>query len=465
MEQTDCHSIPTEQAEIFQVKNKPVVISKTQTVISSNAGFLVLGAIDRKMQLIDSLLGCFQDGQKKRLKSVSNEDRIEHSFRHLLRQRSYQMALGYEDGLDADELRLDPVLQLSVGKGEALGSQPMMSRLESWPSKSDIWRGWKELVSIYAKFFHEKGQSVVLHVDSTNDPVHGQLGMFNGYYDENCFHPLLITEEKSGFPFGIVLRNGQVGSANRVRSILRRIIRHLKEAIPGVEIIVKGDCAFGIEDLMDELEETGVDFILGLSGNAVLCRMVEDLKQEVLQEYEKEKKPLQRFMSLSYKAGTWTKAREVVAKVEFTEIGSPSEGVNSLGRASNAVDAKDINIRFVVSSMKSEDPETLYRSYHSRAKGIEAIIEQLKNGLRFDKTACHTKTPNQMRYFESAIALILHLKLAQRMEKKFKERPTIQTMIQKVLKVAAIVRESVRRFLIELSSVDPHTEFLLYALQ
>jgi hypothetical protein len=445
MEPTDCQPLPTEQIEIFQVKSKPVVLSETKTVISSNAGFLVLGAIDRKMKLIDSLTSCFRDGQKKRLRSVSDEDRIQHSLRDLLCQRSYQIALGYEDGLDADELRLDPVLQLSVGKGEALGSQPMMSRLENWVSKSDIWRGWRELVSVYAKFFHEKGYPVVLHVDSTNDPVHGQLGMFNGYYYESCFHPLLITEEKSGFPFGIILRNGQVGSARRVRSILRRIIRCLKEAIPEVEIVVKGDCAFGIEGLMDELEETKVDFILGLSGNAVLYRMVEDLKQEVLQEYEKEKKPLQRFRSLFYKAGTWTKAREVVAKVEHTPEG--------------------INIRFVVSSMKAEDPETLYRSYHTRAKGIEAIIEQLKNGLRFDKTACHTKTPNQMRYFESAIALILHLKLAERMEKKFKERPTIQTLIQKVLKVAAIVKESCRRFLIEISSVDPHTEFLLYALQ
>lgn len=75
MEQTDCHSLPTEQTEIFQVKSKPVILSKTKTMISSNAGFLVLGAIDRKMKLIDSLLGCFQNGRKKRLESVSDEDR------------------------------------------------------------------------------------------------------------------------------------------------------------------------------------------------------------------------------------------------------------------------------------------------------------------------------------------------------------------------------------------------------
>ena len=98
------------------------------------------------------------------------------------------------------------------------------------------------------------------------------------------------------------------------------------------------------------------------------------------------------------------------------------------------------------------------------ATQVEAVIEQMKNGLRFDKTACHTRTPNQMRYFEAALAWILHIKLSERMEKKLKERPTVQTLIQRVLKVAAIVKESFRRFVIELSSSDPHTELLLYAL-
>lgn len=445
MEQTACNSLPTGQIEVFQVKNKPVIVSETRTEISSNAGFLVLGGIDRRMRLIDSVTTCFRDARRNRLRSVMDEERIQHPLRDLLCQRVYQMALGYEDGLDADDLRHDPVLQLSVGKDEALGSQPMMSRLENWVSRSDVWRGWKELVFLYARDFHKAGHPVVLEIDSTDDPVHGQLGLFNGYYYENCFHPLLVTEAGCGFPFGIILRNGPVGSAHRARSILKRIVRLLREAIPGVEIMIKGDCAFGGADFTNWFDGIGVDYLLGLGGNAVLYKTVLELKEEVLREYEKEKKPLQRFMSFSYRAGTWEKEREVVAKVEHTPEG--------------------INIRFVVSSMKAEDPESLYGSFHTRAKGIEAIIEQMKNGLRFDKTACHTKTPNQMRYFESALALILHLKLMERMEKKLKERPTIQTLIQKVLKVAAIVTRSVRRFLIQLSSVDPHTEWLLFALQ
>jgi hypothetical protein len=445
MNQTDCNQVSTQQIEIFQVKNKPVIVTETKTDVSSNGGFLVLGAIDRELKLIDSVMPCFQGAQRNRQKSVKDENRIEHSLRNLMCQRVFQMALGYEDGLDADDLRHDRLLQLSVGKTDLLGSQPMMSRLENWVSRSDIWRGWTSLVQFYAKHFHKAGEPVMMEIDSTNDPVHGQLGMFNGYYDEHCFHPLLITEAKSGFPFGVILRSGLAGSATRAKSILKRIIRDLRAAIPGVEIIIKGDCAFGNGTLLNWFDEAGIGYILGVGGNAVLYKQTAELKEEVLKEYEQEKKPLQRFMSLTYRAESWTKARDVVAKVEHTPEG--------------------INIRFVVSSMKAEDPESLYQSYHTRAKGIEAVIEQMKNGLRFDKTACHTRTPNQMRYFESALAWILHIKLADKMEKKLKERPTVQTLIQKVLKVAAIVKESFRRFVIELSSADPHTELLLYALQ
>ena len=445
MKTTDCQTSLTDQVEIFQVKNKPVIVQETQTDLSSNSGFLVLSAIDRRLSLIDSVLPSFQDAQNNRLGSVSDQDQIEHSFSDLLRQRVFQIGLGYEDGLDANALRHDSLLQLSVSKTEALGSQPMMSRLENWPSRSDLWRGWTALVRFYADHVYKAGDPVVLEIDSTNDPAHGQLGMFNGYYDEHCFHPLFVTCSKTGFPFGVILRSGFVGSAHRAKSILKRIVRDLRGGIPGVEILVKGDCAFGNGTLLNWCEEDGIGYVMGVGGNAVLYREVEELKREVLRAYEQEKMPLQRFMSLTYRADGWTSARDVVAKVERT--------------------CEGINIRFVVSSMKADDPELLYDSYQTRAKGIEAVIEQMKNGLRFDKTACHRRTPNQMRYFEAALAWILHIRLSQRMEKKLKERPTVQTLIQKVLKVAATVKESVRRFVVEISASDPHTEFLLHALQ
>lgn len=433
------------QIELFQVNHKPVIISQTGTTISSNAGSLAIRRVDDTLGLIDGVSTAFADGKRRRQEGVRNEGRIKHAFTDLLRQRVYQIALGYEDGLDANDLRHDKGLQLSVGKDEALGSQPMMSRLEHWASVADVYRGFRHLVKVYAREFHRTGQAVVLHLDSTDDPVHGQLGLFNGHYGHHCFHPLLITEEQSGFPFGIFLRRGNVSSARYTRSILRRLIRWLREEIPGVAIVVKGDCAFGIADILEELDRESVDYIAGLSGNPVLYREVQALQDEVLAAYQHDGKPLQRFVSFRYRAASWPKARVVIAKVEHTGIG--------------------LNTRFVVSSMLCDDAEKVYESFQVRAGGIEALIEQLKNGLRFDKTACHSRVPNQVRYFEATLAFILHLRLQQKLKPLFKHTPKVQTVIQKVLKVAAIITTSVRRFFVELSASDPNTALLWHVLQ
>ena len=441
MKQTVCNA----SIELFQVKNKPVIISQTGATVSSNGGFLAIHRMDRELGLIEKISAVFVDGKRRREEAVQDVTRIEHRFSDLLQQRVYQIALGYEDGLDANRLRHDKSLQLAVGKDQALASQPMMSRLENWVSFKDIYRGMRELVGVYAREFHDPQHAIVLHIDSTDDPVHGQLGLFNGYYQEHCFHPLVIMEERSGFPFGILLRRGQVSSARYARSMLQRLIRWLREEIPGVAIVVKGDCAFGIGDILESLDAKSVDYIAGLSGNAVLYREVKALQEDVQTAYESTHKPLQRFMSFRYRAGTWQQERSVIAKVEHTGLG--------------------LNTRFVVSSMCTDDPASCYESFQVRSGGIEALIEQLKNGLRFDKTACHSRVPNQMRYFENMLAFILHLKLQQKLKPVMEYTPKVQTIIQKVLKVAALITTSVRRFFIELSTADPNTALLWHVLQ
>lgn len=438
---TDCTKRNTEQIEIFQVENKPVVVEKSAIEMSSNAGFLLLGQLERKHRFVEQLSGVFRDAKKNR--AVKNEDRIEHSLVDLMKQRVFQIALGYEDGLDANALRWDRALQMSVNKDEVLGSQPMMSRLENWVSRRDLYLGFRELVKIYAKEFYVSG-SIVLHIDSTNDPVHGQLGMFNGYYEEHCFHPLLITEEKSSFPLAVILREGHVSSAKQSKAVLQRLICWLKLELPGVHIVVKGDGAFGVCELIEWFDEQGVDYMLGLTGNAVLWKETKDLQTRVQKDFERDHAPLQNYQSLSYKAGTWQSAHSVVAKVEHT--------------------GKGLNQRFVVSSMMAEDPEALYASYLTRCGGIESIIEEFKRGLRFDKTACHKKLPNQMRYLENILAYLFHLKIKEKVASKLKEVPTVQTLIQQLLKVAAIVKSSVRRFLIQLPASDPNTPLLMFAL-
>ena len=67
---------------------------------------------------------------------------MRHDSQTLLRQRIYQIVAGYEDANDADRLRDDPLLQIIADQklGDALGSQPTLSRWENAPSGRDLVR-------------------------------------------------------------------------------------------------------------------------------------------------------------------------------------------------------------------------------------------------------------------------------------------------------------------------------------
>ena len=93
--------------------------------LTSDAGLLVLYALDQQQGLSRGLADCLQDGRDSRY--------VRHSFREMIGQRVHQIAAGYEDCDDADSLRTDPVFKTLCGRNPEtdpdLVSQPTLSRL------------------------------------------------------------------------------------------------------------------------------------------------------------------------------------------------------------------------------------------------------------------------------------------------------------------------------------------------
>jgi hypothetical protein len=89
--------------------------------VTSEAGALLLGAADRAVRLMDRFAACFHDTRRPEL--------IEHQVRTLVGQRVMGIALGYEDLIDHDELRHDPVLACWPAD-----SPPPTSRATSQPA-------------------------------------------------------------------------------------------------------------------------------------------------------------------------------------------------------------------------------------------------------------------------------------------------------------------------------------------
>src|SRR5215218_3931951 len=123
-------------------------------------------------------------------------ERVRHGLADILRFRMLMIAAGYEDGNDADCLRHDPVFKLALNQlpdAAALCSQPTISRLENLPDLRALLRMARAMVGLY--------------LDDTFDAVHGeqQLRLFNAYYDEYGFQPIVVFDGE-GRPVAAMLR-------------------------------------------------------------------------------------------------------------------------------------------------------------------------------------------------------------------------------------------------------------------
>jgi len=97
--------------EFEPVERRKVVAGFDGGIITSDAGGLLLGQLDRGLGLIRRMAACFTDRRDPRL--------LEHRVETLVGQRVFGLALGYDDLNDHDELRHDPVFAVLAGKLEA----------------------------------------------------------------------------------------------------------------------------------------------------------------------------------------------------------------------------------------------------------------------------------------------------------------------------------------------------------
>jgi hypothetical protein len=266
-----CHT----QLHFGNVFNLDILADFEGGDITSDAGGLILKEIDQAYCLTDTMAKCLTDGRQN--------GKIKHTLLELLRQRIYQIALGYEDQNDADELRRDPSLKVMSGRRPKsdpdLGSQPTLSRFENHRCSSDLYRLSDALVDLYIQCHPGPRTSIMLDMDATDDPTHGQqeFTFFHGYYEQYMYHPLFLFDGEDGFPLAAMLRPGNTHASHRAAAILKRLIRRLKDAYPEATIFLRADAGFAIPELYDFFESNDIRYVIGLITNDRLRGRVADL--------------------------------------------------------------------------------------------------------------------------------------------------------------------------------------------
>jgi hypothetical protein len=408
--------------------------------LTSDAGLLLLREFDHGFRLTDDLAGAYEDPRRA--------DRIEHSILALLRQRVYQIVAGYEDADDSDLLRTDPVLQTVVGQRDLavpLGSQPTMSRLENGAD----WASVNQLKRLPLEWFlRTRGtrpmrDELILDVDSTEDRCHGhqQLSFFHGKYGHYVYEPLLIFEGRCGALLSAKLRSGKARSIDGLLPELRRLVPRLREHSPDVPLALRADAGFAAPRLYDWLEDHRLSYVIGFGSNVRLKHLAEPFIARARARFERTGEDVRMFTSVRYRARRWRRSRRVLIKVEVSALG--------------------LNVRFSVTN-RTGRARDLFDWYNDRGVA-ERYIDELKNGLAFDRLSCSRYRANALRVQLHAIAYALVHLFRQQLSGTALATATVTTLRLKLFKVAARVERTARRLWFHLSSNWPHRGLFIAA--
>lgn len=422
--------ITTTQFELFPLGNKKVELSYTGDRISSNGGLLLLREVENQLGLIKGISNCICDTRDQRY--------IDHSIEEMVAQRVYQIAAGYEDCNDSNDLREDMILKACVGRlpqsGHDLASQPTMSRLENSVGTKELYQIGERLVDAFVNSYVHAPRIILLDCDDTNNNTYGQqeLNLFNHYYNEHCYMPLHIYEGLSGKLVSTILKPGRRDKQNNIASFLQKLIGKLRKHWPDTMIIVRGDSHFSSKDFMqwcDKEDKTG--FITGLSGNKKLKELAAVTINSAEREFKQYAKPVKRYHSFMYQAGSWDMPQKVIVKVEVTHMGT--------------------NVRYIVTNLIDFKAKDLYEKGYCARGAMELRIKEHKLYLRSDKSSCHSFLANQFRLFLHSMAYVLMHTMQKELFKGTEfENATFKTIQNKIIKTAAWVKEMKTKVKIEL---------------
>src|SRR5215468_784538 len=367
------------------VGDKAVVLACDGGLLSSDAGLMLLKDPDEQLGLTRALAAVLKDARDPR--------RVHFTLHDLLKQRVLQIAAGYEDANDANTLRHDPIFKLLLGRlpdtGAPLASQPTLSRFENHISRTELYRMARVLVEQFLASCARPPQLIVLDFDDTEDPVHGEQeqARYDGYYGGYCFLPLHLYEGLSGRLITTIFKAKRFTGAQML-AVLTRLVKRLRHAWPHTLLIVRGDSHFAYPEVMQWIEEhPDLSYVTGLTSNRVLTALAREVVAQAQRAYERDGGKITRFHSTRYQAGTWSRSRRVVIKIE--------------------VSAQGVNTRFIVTDMEYARTKVLYQQIYCARGQAENEIKDHKLYLKSDRTSCHRFEANQFRLFLHSAAYVL----------------------------------------------------------
>lgn len=449
--QTQC---TPEQFHFEAVERRAVVAAFDGGHVSSDGGAFLLSRLDRAIGLVEQFARCFLDRR--------DPDLIEHTVSTLVGQRVLGLALGYEDLNDHDQLRHDPALCAALGKLEAkrsdcvaLAGKSTLNRLEHVPGEvtryhrigHDAGAIERLFVELFVQAHARAPEQIVLDLDCTDDPVHGEQEgrFFHGYYGHYCYLPLYIFCDKH--LLAAKLRPANIDGAAGAQEEIARVVEQIRGHWPRVQIILRADSGFAREELMGWCERNGVEYVFGLAKNSRLEAEIATELHEAARQCESQGKPARLFKDFVYQTReSWSRARRVIGKAEHLPQGA--------------------NPRFIVTSLSAArwEAQALYEKFYCARGEMENRIKEQQLDLFADRTSSATMKANQLRLWFASMAYVLLNRLRDvALQGTELANATAGTIRLKLLKIGALVKLSVRRIKIAMASGCPYQAVFAHA--
>jgi Transposase DDE domain group 1 len=247
----------------------------------------------------------------------------------------------------------------------------------------------------------------------------------------------MSSEATTSRPVAVILRPGKTPSGIEIRGHVRRLARRIRRHWPTTRITIRGDSHYGRPEVMEWCDENGIDFVLGLPGNAVLDRAVDETADDIRTRRALDKMAcLRGFAETSYRAKSWKTARRACARIEAT--------------------TKGLDIRFVVTSIETGSAEHIYETLLCARGQAETLIKLHKAQLASDRTSCRSPLANQMRLILHTAAYWLLLTVRDAIPKAHALATAEFTTIRlRLLKLGARVIEIALRVRLALAAACP----------
>ena len=429
--------------DLPSVQRKKITVDFDGGNQSSDGGLVLLREAERKLGVCRRLAAAMPDRRAP--------DRVQHAMFEMVMARVSAIACGYEDAIDLDRLRHDPLMKVAVGRcpesGAPLASQSTISRLENAPSRSEAARLSAALVDQFGTTV-KPGRQEILDIDDTFCSAHGgqQLAFWNANHDERGFASMHIYHVASGTPVAAILRPACTPKGTEVRTVIKHVTKRLRRHWPNTRIVWRGDSHYGRVEAMDGAEDDGEDYIFGLAGNIVLDAVTAQAALILRCRHAMSRKPkLRTYTSFMYQAGSWKRPRKVVARLECSLQPVPGEtGMR-----------QEVDIRYVVTSLKGS-ARHLYENVYCQRGQAENLIKLHKAQLASDRMSCHSATANQVRLaLHTAAFWLMHGVCAAIPNASPLAKCEFATIRERLIKIGARVIEHIARIRVRLPTSCP----------